>query len=361
MAKCPPGGYIGSNELTTQFSCPDKSKYYRELEVYDLASKVESDLAKQDTRVGELQSQALEFQMNSKDILGGKAQSLGLYTKGDSSNPLVKMHKEFALDASLADAEKTANVTEDSIQQLFAAKQERAALGQVIKHNSKLAKMIYYDNQARKSRAIKNQSRVIDINLDSYRQKKTLVHRLSYVIYFLIYAIALGIAVGAGVITVRFLSIALLIGLVVVTIMAMMAGSALKTYGDVSMKIAKGATRDFIDAVAPVTSCPPRCKLNPGYKRKAEQQAQKYRDCDPSTDPDCPYVDRSLMPYDYKVDDPDAAAKFFSGGEFNMEGSDTGKPFTCVWSGDPKLRPSYEPQVVRSSIPCNYYDNRMSA
>lgn len=351
MSKCQPGSYIGANEATSQFSCPEKSKYYRELEVYDVASNIENKIANQDARVENVSEQVNNFQTQAKNLLG---------TKENTNQTLQQLQDDIRTDKQIADAQKWAVTTEDTFNRVIAAQKEKQALQEAIKQNRRVAEMIYYDNEKRKNTAIRNKSRIIDINLDAYRDKKTLIKNLSYVIYFLLYSIALGIAVGTGVVSARFVGIALLLGLVILSVFAIMSSGFLKTYGDVSMKIAKGATKEFIKAVAPIKSCPPRCKTNSTFNKKIEKEDQRQRNCDPSKDPDCSYSDKQVMPYDYKIDNPDKASRFFSEGEFGTEDVGVGKPFTCVWSGDQALRPSYEPYRIRSSIPCNYYENRMS-
>jgi len=355
---CRPGGSVGDPN-DTQFSCPGPSEYYKELERYKIASGVENSLAEQDPNVGETMSKASELQMKAQGLLGKKQGDLGVQTAPS------KLSHDFELDHKLADAQKYANAAEEALLTNYATRQEERALKAAIDHNRDLASIIYYDNQERDQRAIKDKSRVIQINNDSFHQKKTLIHRLTYVIYFLIYAIGLGIAVAAGLITMRVVAGALLVGMIVLTIYALMTTSAIKTYGEISMDVAKGATRDFIDAVAPQKSCPKRCIRKPGSKAKADAYSRWLEKCDHRTDPNCPTVTEPVMPFDWKVDNPSEASKFFSKGEFGNKatagGKVSSKPFACKWDGDSLTRPSYEKEIIYTHVPCHYIENRVYA
>lgn len=332
--------------------------YYQELDVYDTTSNVERDLANRDSRLNRLERDTKNFKSDAQRLLGNLPQED------------VHYQNKFDLDSAVANAHKYSTATKDTLRQLEVARQEDEVLKTLIRRNNDIAKMVYNANEGRQRPHLDRRSRIIDINLNAYREKKSLVNRLVYVVYFLIFALAIGASVMVGVITTRTAGISMLLGVVALFVVAYMGGpssdvdpdnySFLKTYGDFSMGVAKGATKEFIDLVAPMKTCPPRCKKKLSHSQAVEKERKRRGECDPSRDLDCPSIDQDLMPYDYKINDPAKASKFFAKGKFDQI-DDTGKPFTCVWSGDQKLRPSYEPHVIRSSIPCSYYENRQNA
>lgn len=350
---CKPGGSVGDPN-DTQISCPEPSEYYRELKRYKIASGFEKSMADQDADIGATMSKASDLQMRAKDLLGDKKADMGV--KSSSIN------REFEIDRKLADAQKYANAAEESLRTNYAARQESEALKEAIKHNRKLASMIYMNNQSRDKRAIQDKSRIISVNNEAFYQKKELIHRLTYIIYFIIYSIGLGIAVVSGVISMRVVGVALVVGMIGLTVYAIRSTSAVKTYGDVSMGVAKGVTRDFIKAVAPQKTCPKRCTIKSKSKEKADKKKRWEETCDYKTDPNCPRTSSPVMPYDWKVDDPTEASNFFSKGEFgehpDSSGSVSKKPFACRWTGDPLTRPSYEKEIIHTHVPCNYIENR---
>lgn len=86
-----------------------------------------------------------------------------------------------------------------------------------------------------------------------------------YVIYFILYSIALGLALASGVISIRFLSYSFSIGLIYLIYALFTSGSFLKIYGDVSMGVAKGITKEIVTNIAPRKKCPARCVNKKNY------------------------------------------------------------------------------------------------
>jgi hypothetical protein len=243
---CEPGTYLG-NESTTQFSCPDKSKYYRELEVYQEASGIENKLTEQDNQLGEIRSNAYQIQEISKG-LGGKENIIEVST----------LNKEFEKDAALADAEKLYNHANENVNMLKLAQLEKQALNKVLSSNFVKAKDLITQKNKNIEKVLEEKKRIIEINEDSYFQKKNLIEKLSYLIYFILLAIALGLATAAGIISFRNLGYFLLFSLLVVTYFIFEKGNVLQKYGDFSDSTVKSVTRDFIK-ILPEKKCPKRC------------------------------------------------------------------------------------------------------
>lgn len=105
-----------------------------------------------------------------------------------------------------------------------------------------------------------SKARISEINNDSFRDKQELVSKLIYIVYFILFSIGLGISVITGMITFRTLNILFIVSLVVLAMALMRRKSFWKLYGDLSMKTAKGVTKDFISVAGPVKRCPKRCR-----------------------------------------------------------------------------------------------------
>lgn len=109
------------------------------------------------------------------------------------------------------------------------------------------------------SQNVSSKTRVSEINNQSFREKQEMVNKLIYIIYFMLFSIGLGISVTTGMISFKTLNILFVVSLVILAMALLRMQSFWKTYGDLSMKAAKGTTKEIIQLVAPQKKCPKRC------------------------------------------------------------------------------------------------------
>ena len=100
--------------------------------------------------------------------------------------------------------------------------------------------------------------RLIYIQNDSSLEKQNTIQRLSVLVYLLIYALGLGIAMAVGLISPRALGYATLVGSLVALFFAITTGNVLKTYGELSEKIVKTVVKDVTQEMG--MTCPQKCR-----------------------------------------------------------------------------------------------------
>ena len=166
--------------------------------------------------------------------------------------------KDWEFNRDLSNTYKQINKSTESLQRARYVNKEKKALEQAIANNSVIADLM----AKKKSRNIVNtKSRIVDINNNNFRTKQILVTRLMYVIYFILYSIGLGISLATGLLTMRILGYAFIIGAIFLVISLLMSGSFMKSYGDTTMKIAKETTK------AVIGKCPDRCQTKHNYEQ----------------------------------------------------------------------------------------------
>ena len=109
--------------------------------------------------------------------------------------------------------------------------------------------------------------RIAEINNKAFLEKQLLVNRLMYVIFFILYSIILGVFLGLKVISKQTLVITFCIGIVYLIYSLFSSTKFLKLYGDISMDIAKGATKGLITIVGDIEECPADCVLHKKHKK----------------------------------------------------------------------------------------------
>jgi hypothetical protein len=257
------------------------------------------------------------------------------------------------VDNTLADTYKQLNITKESLRKAQYSREEKKALEQAVASNAVLADIM---SQKRRMPEIDTKTRIVEINNKNFRDKQVLINRLMYIIYFIIFSIALGASMAAGFITIRIVSIAFLIGLIILIIALISSDNFLKTYGDTSMSIAKGITKDVVEIVAPIKTCPDRCIT----KNTFEKYKSNFLDSSNSTyDPICTSKGsnvNSQYPYDNYIEDN----KNFDDCDIGkLENCKDNRPksYMCKWNlGTPT---DGDPEYLSSSIPCHNYPNRV--
>lgn len=109
--------------------------------------------------------------------------------------------------------------------------------------------------------------RIAEINNKAFLEKQLLVNRLMYVIFFILYSIILGVFLGLKVISKQTLVITFCIGVVYLLYSLFSSTKFLKLYGDISMDIAKGATKGLVSIVGDIKECPADCVLHKKHKK----------------------------------------------------------------------------------------------
>ena len=130
------------------------------------------------------------------------------------------------------------------------------------KYNRQVNKLKFAMYQANaRSKSADLLSSLRKMNNDSYLDKKVIVSRLVYVIYFLLYLLILVIAGGTGMVSTMIINGFFVIGLIMLVgfMYSTGEGSLIKIYGDISMKFGKEATKGILTTVAPQKTCPERC------------------------------------------------------------------------------------------------------
>jgi hypothetical protein len=315
---CQPGQTVG-DPATTQFFCPPESSYYRERALFNQAAQVEGRITNQDSQMANLRGLSADLVSDISQLFSQKEGFDNTAQYASASADLTKLN----------------NNAGDTYETYSTTKTEDAALADALDGSQRMADLLYTASQPLTDSTINTKTRLIAINQAAFEQKRTLVTRLSFLIYFMLYGIVVGVATAVGVISTRALGVMLLLGMVSLTVGLFMQEDFWKTYGDLSMEAAKGATRQFIKVAAPIKECPPRCV------RKGPPIPT-----DGTGDDGGPWTAKlGVMPYDYKVDDPGAANSFFRR---------TTNKYRCKRMDDGT-------DVIDSDIPCNYYVDRTTA
>ena len=260
------------------------------------------------------------------------------------------------VDNALADTYKQLNVTKESLRKAQYSREEKKALEQAVSSNAILADIMA---QKRLMPEIDTKTRIAEINDKDFRDKQTLINRLMYIIYFIIYSIALGVAMAAGFITIRMVSIAFLLGLIFLIFSLIRSENFWKTYGDTSMSIAKGITKGVVETVAPIKKCPDRCiTKNTFAKHKLNFLDASYSKYDPICTSKGSNVDIQY-PYDYNNDQEDSR-NFNDCDIGKIENCKDNRPksYMCKWNLG--TLPDDEPEYLNSSLPCHNYTNRVN-
>ena len=128
---------------------------------------------------------------------------------------------------SLADTYKQLNITTESLKKAQYIDEEKESLKSALTNATKITDLMGKKN---KMPQIDTKTRIIEINNKDFREKQILINRLMYLIYFIIYSVALGSAFAIGVISLQTLSIMFLIGLILLIYMFIISGNSEKTY-----------------------------------------------------------------------------------------------------------------------------------
>jgi len=262
------------------------------------------------------------------------------------------------VSGALAKSYKLLNLSSDTLKKADYANKEKKALSTAVSNNVVLANKLA---AARSMLNVNTQTRIAEINNAAFRQKQILVNRLMYVIFFILYAIGLGLAMASGFITMRMLSIAFSLGLIYLVYSLLVSESFWKTYGDISMGIAKEAVKEIVTTVGPVKKCPARCVTKSSYVQ--HDIAKPSSSVVDQYDPICEKQggdNADLYPYDYDSSDLDFDSRNFRDCEIGkMDKCKDGRPLSFVCKWDSGLRPDGEQLYINSSVPCHYYNNRI--
>lgn len=243
MSKCNPGQTLGSKG--SQFSCPPESSYYSDMSISKNVTNIETSLTNQDKNVNDILNQANIFQKRAS-----------VFLKEQKENP-----NNFDLDILLADTQKYINSAKQALMDFYISKQEEKALQNAIQQSEIIKSAILQDKNNKKD-IIDTKSKIVNINMDAYREKTSMINKLIYIIYYIIFAIAMGLALVMGFIELRVFVISLIAGLIYLIYYSRnnTGGNIFQEYGGFADDTAKGFVKDIIDVVAPMKKCPKRCR-----------------------------------------------------------------------------------------------------
>jgi hypothetical protein len=128
---------------------------------------------------------------------------------------------------SLADTYKQLNITTESLKKAHYVDEEKESLKSASNNYTIITNLMEKKN---KIPQIDTKTRIIEINNKDFREKQILINRLMYLIYFIIYSVALGSAFAIGIISLKTLSIMFLIGLILLIYMFIISGNSEKTF-----------------------------------------------------------------------------------------------------------------------------------
>lgn len=137
--------------------------------------------------------------------------------------------------------------------------EEKKSLESAIKNDNLLLGYMNKYKEDSLNNMLNTKSRISEINNTEFQNKKDMVNNLINIIYFILYSIGLGLALISGLITLRMLSIAFVLGLLTLLFSFLFSSSFWKRYGDISMSISKGTVRGIINKTGPVKTCPSEC------------------------------------------------------------------------------------------------------
>ena len=261
--------------------------------------------------------------------------------------------------SALAKSYKLVNSSHQALRKAEYARQEKQALENAISNNVTLANELA---QRRSMPSVHTKERVSEINNDEFRQKQLMVNRLMYIIYFILYSIGLGLAMASGFITMRMLSIAFGLGILYLVYSLIVSESFWKTYGDISMAIAKDAVKEVVTTVGPIKKCPDRCVVK--QTSYVDPTASFDTNVTDKYSPICSKKadeDGAAAPYDYEYSHSNVDSRDFRDCEIGKYGKckdNRQTSFVCKW--ETGLRPDNEPEYLNSSVPCHYYNNRVN-
>lgn len=227
----------------------NESDYERQLKLYDDKQAVEKDRVAQDN--------ALNTALGNPILYKAQAGKIGLSTSLDPSENETNSIGNYK--PSLTQTDKKSNQTNFETLQKTLESSSQLAIQTAIDRVQLITDVM--NNQTHNDHAQnETRERLVYIQNDAAREKQNLIQRLSVLVYLLIYALGLGIAMAVGLISPRALGYATLIGALVALFFALTTGSVLKTYGELSEKIVKKATKEIVQEIGWDKKCPKKCR-----------------------------------------------------------------------------------------------------
>jgi hypothetical protein len=298
---------------------------------------------------------------NIRDTLinyNNNSDSLNKFTYIDKKNEELMLNSWKAATA-VSDYNKLSNINKELLQKVEYSRNEKKTLEEAISNNIVIANMLASQKQ---TPLLNTKERISEINNDNFREKQTLINRLIYIIYFILFLIGLGISLASGVISMKMLGAAFFIGLLYLIYALISISSFWKAYGDLSMGIAKGAVKGVLTTIGPVKKCPARCDTKkPSYAKYKLNFLDSVDKYEPICGKGGSKFNNKLSPYDYTYDEIENDSKNFEDckiGEFKNCKDKREKSFVCKWNNE--IRPTNEPEYLNSSLPCNNYLNRVN-
>ena len=212
---------------------------------------VESKIAENDNLLSQITNNLKNFSVSNQS-------SIKMFpNKSENQSELTS--DNWKLSKSIADTHKRFNETSEKLKFAKYSNNEMEALKRSIKNNE------YVENYLKNKYSeedVGNKTKIISINNDEFKEKQILVNRLIYVINFILFCMGLGILLFLQVISFRTLGILFILGFLLLLYTLFTSGPFLQAYGETSISIAKGITKDVIKAAAPMKECPEKCVID---------------------------------------------------------------------------------------------------
>jgi hypothetical protein len=269
---------------------PPLSEYRKELKLYTETRPLEQEMTDHDQLLSAAQSNATQYTVLAKNLL--KDPPL--------LDPAYQYKKSQVYDQAVAASGskvvKLQNQLDINRERYKMLEENILALDRTRNIRKGLASAACQDNQALKG-FVHTRDRLVDINQAAALKKQSMISRLGVIIYLIIYAMALGVAMAMGILPATTFGYLILAGSIVALyfIFSSHGGEILKTYGDVSMNVAKDAVRDVVGVIGWDKTCPKRCQPK-------HPKGPTHADFDPSDDlrsKSCPPMPKGINPNMY--------------------------------------------------------------
>lgn len=226
-----------------------ESAYQLQLKLYDEKQSVETERVAQD--------KAITTALDNPSLYKTQAGNMGLSPSLAPSKEEASFMSKY--NPSATNTQKTKNLADFKTLKTSLESSSQNAINTATSRVQLITDMM--NNQHHLDRAQnETRERLVYIQNDAAREKQNLIQRLSVLVYLLIYALGLGIAMAVGLISPRALGYAAFIGALVALYFALTTGSILKTYGELSEKILKKATKELVQEIGWEKKCPKKCR-----------------------------------------------------------------------------------------------------
>lgn len=248
---------MDSLEYANLVQNPPQSDYRKNLYLYEQGKPIENVIADHDQILSAAQNDANQYAILAKHLLKDPPLLDPAYQQKQLQ---LKDQQTAAAKAKLTKLQNQVNIDESKLKNL---KRNYDAIVQTrnIRKNV-AAKACREGNQLKDY--VHTRDRVILINEAAAQQKEKAIRQLSIIIYLILYAMILGVAMAVGYLPAKTMGYLTLAGVLIAVYFILSDKHFLKDYGDFSMDVAKGAVRGAVKAFGWEKKCPKKCRPKHG-------------------------------------------------------------------------------------------------